>query len=76
LVIVQTSSLSTSELDERIRAALAGRTVIEQAKGVLAEQTGVDMAEAYRLLVQRARANQVSLTDAAVSIIQQAQRRR
>jgi transcriptional regulator with GAF, ATPase, and Fis domain len=75
LVIVQSTTLTSTELDERVRAALAGRTVIEQAKGVLAETTGVDMATAYQQLVRHALENHTSLTDAATHIIQQAQRR-
>jgi transcriptional regulator with GAF, ATPase, and Fis domain len=75
LVIVQSTTLTSSELDERVRTALAGRTVIEQAKGVLAETTGADMATAYQHLVRHATENHTSLTDAATHIIQQAQRR-
>jgi transcriptional regulator with GAF, ATPase, and Fis domain len=75
LVIVQSTTLTSSELDERVRTALAGRTVIEQAKGVLAETTGVDMATAYQQLVRHALENHTSLTGAATHIIQQAQHR-
>jgi transcriptional regulator with GAF, ATPase, and Fis domain len=75
LVIVQSTTLTSTELDERVRTALAGRTVIEQAKGVLAETRGTDMATAYRLLVRHAVENHTSLTDAATHIIRQAQRR-
>jgi transcriptional regulator with GAF, ATPase, and Fis domain len=75
LVIVQSTTLSSTELDERVRTALAGRTVIEQAKGVLAETTGIDMATAYQHLVRHAIENHTSLTDAATHLIQQAQRR-
>lgn len=75
LVIVQSTTLTSTEVDERVRTALAGRTVIEQAKGVLAETTGADMASAYRQLVRHAAENHTSLTDAATHIIQQAQRR-
>ncbi len=74
-VILQSTTLTSVELDERIFTALAGRTVIEQAKGVLAQTTGSDMATAYRLLVRHADENHTSLTEAAHQIIQQAQRR-
>ncbi len=70
-VIIQSTTLTSSELDERVRTALAGRTVIEQAKGVLAETTGSDMATAYQLLVRHAVENHTSLTDAATQIIEQ-----
>lgn len=75
LVIVQSTTLTSTELDERVRTALAGRTVIEQAKGVLAEATGIDMATAYQHLVRHAIENHTSLTDAATHLIHQAQRR-
>jgi transcriptional regulator with GAF, ATPase, and Fis domain len=75
VVIVQSTELTSSQLNERVSAALAGRTIIEQAKGVLAQTTGVDMATAYRLLAERAADNHASLTDTATHIIQQAQQR-
>lgn len=68
MVIIQTTALTSSELNERVQAALAGRTVIEQAKGVLAETTGADMATAYQHLVQRAQQTHASLTDAAIEM--------
>ncbi|WP_406053099.1 GAF and ANTAR domain-containing protein [Kribbella sp. NBC_00889] len=75
VVIVHAAALTSSELDERVQTALAGRTVIEQAKGVLAETTGSDMATAYELLVQRAQQTQASLTDAAIEILREGQER-
>jgi transcriptional regulator with GAF, ATPase, and Fis domain len=75
VVIVQSTELSSTELNERIRLALAGRTVIEQAKGVLAHTAQVDMATAYDLLVGRAGENGSSLTQTAARIVQDAQSR-
>jgi hypothetical protein len=75
VVIVQPVVVSAGELDERVREVLEGRTVVEQAKGVLAESTGVDVAAAYRLLVERAEQNGSTLTETATAIIQEAQRR-
>jgi transcriptional regulator with GAF, ATPase, and Fis domain len=75
VVIVQSAELTPSQLDERIQAALAGRSVLEQAKGVLAQLTGVDMAAAYELLVQRATSDGSSLTETAIGIIQEAGKR-
>jgi transcriptional regulator with GAF, ATPase, and Fis domain len=75
VVIVQTAELSSSELTERVRLALAGRTVIEQAKGVLAQTNNIDMAAAYELLARRAAENGSSLSQAAARIIQDAQTR-
>lgn len=75
VVIVQSVDLTSNQLQDRIRAALAGRTVIEQAKGVLAHAMNLDMAAAYQQLVQRATGNDTTLTDIAAQVIQQAQRR-
>ena len=52
-----------------------GRTVVELAKGVLAHTTGVDMAAAYRLLVERALDNGTTLTETAGDVLNQAQPR-
>jgi transcriptional regulator with GAF, ATPase, and Fis domain len=75
VAIVQPATLTSGQLEERIRTALDGRTVVEQAKGVLAHAGGTDMATAYQLLVQRANQNGSTLTEAATQIIQQAHRR-
>jgi transcriptional regulator with GAF, ATPase, and Fis domain len=75
VVIVQPVVVTSSELDERVRIVLDGRTVVEQAKGVLAESAGVDVATAYQLLVHRAVQNGTTLTEAATAIIEEAQRR-
>jgi len=75
VVIIQPAAVTSVELGERVRLALAGRTVVEQAKGVLAETTGADMATAYQLLVRRAGQDHSTLTEAAIRIIQEAQHR-
>ena len=75
VVIVQPVAVTSSELEERVRIVLEGRTVVEQAKGVLAEKHGVDVAAAYQLLVERAAQDGSTLTDAATAIIDEAQRR-
>ncbi|WBQ03490.1 GAF and ANTAR domain-containing protein [Kribbella sp. CA-293567] len=75
IVIVQSTALTPSQLNDRIRAALAGRIVIEQAKGVLAQTTGLDPAAAYRLLVERASGDGATLTDTAQQTIRHAMRR-
>ncbi|GAA1519728.1 GAF and ANTAR domain-containing protein [Kribbella lupini] len=74
MVIVQTE-LSTAQVEERIRTVLGGRTVVELAKGVLAHTTGLDMAAAYRLLVERALDNGTTLSETADDVIRQAQHR-
>ena len=56
-------------LAEQLQAALNSRVVIEQAKGKLAERTGLDMNQAFTLLRQRARNNNERLTDVARYVI-------
>jgi transcriptional regulator with GAF, ATPase, and Fis domain len=59
------------QLDERLRAALESRVVIERAKGVLSQDEGLDMASAFQRLVQLSEAAQVPLTDTATMIVNQ-----
>jgi GAF domain-containing protein len=56
-------------LAEQLRAALDSRIAIEQAKGVVAERAGVDMAEAFARLRSYARANQRRLADVAQDVV-------
>ena len=69
LALVQGELGSDSTLAKAVREALAGRVVIEQAKGVLAYAHGVETSEAYTLLVELAKQDDLSLTAAAQSII-------
>jgi AmiR/NasT family two-component response regulator len=48
---------------------LERRTSVEQAKGILMERHGVDDNEAFRMLREHARANQLRVVDVAASII-------
>ncbi|GAA3001106.1 GAF and ANTAR domain-containing protein [Actinokineospora diospyrosa] len=50
---------------EQLQAALHHRTVVEQAKGVLAEVTGLGMHEAYTALREYARAHRRRLSEVA-----------
>ena len=56
-------------LAEQLQAALNSRVVIEQAKGKLAERTGLDMNQAFTLLRQHARDTNERLTDVARYVI-------
>jgi len=49
--------------------AVNARSVVEQAKGVLAEHTRLSMAEAYDELLARARREGASLTGAARRVL-------
>ena len=52
-------------LNEQLSAALTSRIVIEQAKGVISERAGVDLAEAFSRLRAYARNHNLRLTDVA-----------
>jgi len=56
-------------LAEQLQAALNSRVVIEQAKGKLAERTGLDMGQAFTLLRQHAHTTNQRLTDVARYVI-------
>jgi GAF domain-containing protein len=74
LVIVQAPSLSQGEVQARIEAALSGRIVIEQAKGVVADSRGLPMDEAYDLLRRIADERQETITGVATSLVERAAR--
>jgi len=75
IVIVQTATLSMEQLNSRISAALEGRTIVEQAKGVLAFLHDVDMPTAYRLLQTRAADSNTTLSETAARIVARAAER-
>ena len=56
-------------LNEQLSAALTSRVVIEQAKGVIAERAGIDVAEAFSRLRAYARNHNRRLTDVAQAAI-------
>ncbi|MER7705726.1 GAF and ANTAR domain-containing protein [Kitasatospora sp. NPDC097605] len=55
---------------EEITAALADRTTIEQAKGILAEAGGLDMDVAFQVLRSHARRSGTGVADAARSLVE------
>jgi GAF domain-containing protein len=56
-------------LNEQLSAALNSRVVIEQAKGVISERAGIDVAEAFSRLRTYARNTNLRLTDVAHAAI-------
>ena len=52
-------------LNEQLSGALTSRIVIEQAKGVIAERTGLNMEEAFSRLRRYTRSHNLRLTDVA-----------
>lgn len=73
LLIVQTDKVDLPALESRVQVMLTGRIVIEQAKGVLAEIYGVDMGEAYHLLLLRSAEGGGNLSATARTILDEAQ---
>ena len=59
----------TQRVNEQLTQALESRVVIEQAKGVIFERAGIDMAESFNRLRSYARANNIRLTDVAQAAI-------
>jgi GAF domain-containing protein len=75
LAIVQPLDLADGDLAQRVTEALAGRVVVEQAKGVLAFQLSLDMAAAYDELLKRSSVNGARLTQTAHDVLRDAQQR-
>ena len=68
--VLQQRTVSESEVvNQQLTHALTSRIVIEQAKGVVFERSGVDMAQAFSRLRAYARSNNLRLTDVARSAI-------
>jgi transcriptional regulator with GAF, ATPase, and Fis domain len=68
-VIQGQAAREAQRVNEQLTTALTSRIVIEQAKGVLFERAGIDMAEAFSLLRTYARNNNLHLTDVAQAAI-------
>ncbi|MET0930404.1 MAG: GAF and ANTAR domain-containing protein [Aeromicrobium sp.] len=71
LVIVHTDRVTVRSAAQRVEEALSSRVLIEQAKGVLAQVHGSTMAEAFERLRRLADDDDVTLTDAARSVVSQ-----
>lgn len=56
-------------LNEQLQSALNSRVVIEQAKGVLAQQNNLSMDAAFALLRNHARNNNLRLSDVARQVV-------
>ena len=70
IAILQERAIRHHELlAEQLQHALTSRIVIEQAKGVLAERGGLDMAQVFDRLRRYARNTNTRLTDLARAIV-------
>ncbi len=63
------ASTEAQRLNDQLSVALTSRVVIEQAKGVISERAGVDLAEAFSRLRAYARNSNFRLTDVARAAI-------
>lgn len=69
-VLQQRVITRSAELNGQLQTALNSRIVIEQAKGVLSERLGLNMADAYARLRKLARNNNQHLSDAARAVVE------
>jgi GAF domain-containing protein len=68
--ILQLRATSEAQrLNEQLLVALTSRVVIEQAKGVISERAGVDLAEAFARLRAYARNHNLLLTEVAQAAV-------
>jgi hypothetical protein len=72
LILLTPDDLGTPEIADRTRQALEARTVVEQAKGVLAYLNNVPIDEAYDLLLDMTRADGGTLSATAATVIHRA----
>jgi hypothetical protein len=76
LVIVASAPIAGEAILERAQTAMAARTMIERAKGILAYEGNLDMGQAYDELLRRAEQQATSLTAMAIAIADEAVTRR
>jgi hypothetical protein len=69
LAVVMATDVPSELIASRVHEAVSSRSVVEQAKGVLAYQLGTDMAGAYVELARRAEEWQLTPSQAAQRII-------
>jgi hypothetical protein len=72
LILLTPHEIGGSDIATRTRQALMARTIVEQAKGVLAYQRGIPIDQAYDTLLNLARTDGLTLSDAAAAVVQQA----
>lgn len=71
-IVTRDRLTASAELTGQLQAALDSRTLIEQAKGVVAARTGFDMGRSFELLRAQARHERRPLREVAQETVQQA----
>jgi len=64
-IVQHRAAAEAQRLNEQLSGTLTSRVVIEQAKGVISERAGTDLAEAFSRLRNYARSYNLRLTDVA-----------
>ena len=68
--VVNASKLrQQQQLTEQLQEALKSRVIIEQAKGITAQQRAISVSQAYQLMRGHARRNNASLRVVAEAIV-------
>jgi GAF domain-containing protein len=68
-IVQNRAHVEAKRLNEQLSAALTSRVVIEQAKGVLAERAGIELAEAFARMRAYARDHNRRLADVAEAAV-------
>ena len=68
-ILQHRTATEAQRLNEQLSAALTSRVVIEQAKGVISERTGLHLDQAFARLRSYARNHNLRLTDVAQAAI-------
>jgi GAF domain-containing protein len=68
-ILQHRASEEAQVINEQLTRALNSRVVIEQAKGIVAERLNIDMDQAFAVLRQHARNNNLRLADVARGVI-------
>jgi len=68
-IVHHRASIEARRLNEQLSSALTSRVIIEQAKGVLSERAGIDLAEAFSRMRAYARDHNLRLTDVAQAAV-------